>query len=141
MNELRDIHLAAPVPLTPQTWAWALVLVAAVIATGLVAWLLVRRHRANRYRRLALAEIAAVEQRAAWDELPALVKRVALQAWPREQVASLTGADWLAFLDESYGGDGFANGPGRCLSDLAYGGGDGAGAAVLVREWIRRHHA
>ena len=76
-----------------------------------------------------------------WDELPALVKRVALQAWPREQVASLTGADWLAFLDESYGGDGFANGPGRCLSDLAYGGGDGADAAVLVREWIRRHHA
>ena len=30
--------------------------------------------------------------------LPALVKRCALAAWPREQVASQSGAEWAQFL-------------------------------------------
>jgi len=138
MNELRDISLPDPVSWTPQTWAWYLLFAVVVAAVGVAAWLFIRHRRANRYRRLALAEI---DRMGAWHVLPALVKRVALQAWPRERVAALTGPEWLAFLDESYGGNGFTAGSGRCLGDLAYGGGDGAAAVEVVRTWIRKHHA
>ena len=141
MNELKDIFVPDPVSWTPQTWAWYLLFAAVLLAAVSAVWLFLRHRRANRYRRLALAEIESVDRMGAWHVLPALVKRVALQAWPRERVAALTGPEWLAFLDESYGGNGFTAGSGRCLADLAYGGGDGAAAVEVVRDWIRKHHA
>ena len=143
MKGLKDLAVPEAIPLTPQTWAWYLLFAALALAAVFALGLFVRRRRANRYRRLALTEIDQLaDQPGAWHVLPAFVKRVALQAWPREQVGPLTGAEWLAFLDESYGGNGFTVGAGRCLDDLAYrDGGDGAAAAQVVREWIRKHRA
>jgi hypothetical protein len=77
----------------------------------------------------------------------ALLKRVALSRYPRTEVAALTGADWLAFLDRSGGNGGFAKGPGRALADGAYapaGPGHDQGferQALLgvVRDWLRRN--
>ena len=126
MDEFRDIVVPAPVSAAPQTWAWYPLFGALLVATVLLVRWFVRHRRATRYRRLALAELEEIRTRQAWGELPALVKRVALQAWPRERVAALTGTEWIEFL----GGGGFAR-----LYD-----GDAATADV-VRDWIRTHHA
>ena len=62
--------------------------------------------------------------------------------------ARSTGEAWLRFLDRSYGGKGFSEGPGRRLPTIAYATParavelpDDEQAALfrLVRRWIRRH--
>ena len=142
MPELHDIVLPeAPSfwPATPAAYAVLALLVALVVGAALA---LARRHRRDRYRRLALAELSEIERRGAYHDLPALVKRTALQAAPRDEVASLSGEAWLRYLDASYGGDGFTRGPGRRLPELAYAGVDAADVSDLmnlVHQWIQKH--
>ncbi len=146
MDELKEIPLPLPVSWFPQTAGWYVV--AALVAVGLV-WLLLRfvRHwRANRYRRDALAELERIRRTSSAGELPELVKRVALRIAPRAGVAALTGSQWLAFLDQSYGGTGFSKGPGQALPVIAYQGTEKIATEQvdtlfqLVGEWIRKHH-
>jgi len=153
---LHDIVVPEPVSWVPATVGWP---VAALVVLGLVALglrSLRRKRAANRYRVDAMKELAAIEasmahasgQAGALAPLPVLVKRVALSFARREEVASLTGEPWLAFLDRSYGGTGFTQGPGRALAQLGYAslGGDlpeseASALLSLVREWIRTHDA
>ncbi|QRM54177.1 DUF4381 domain-containing protein [Sinorhizobium sp. BG8] len=106
LRELADIALPPPVSMMPATWGWAVLaaVVALTLAFFLWRWL---RHRAqNRYRREALAELSKLEasiagpaaRRYALASLPALIKRTALAAWPRETVAALSGPGWSDFL-------------------------------------------
>ena len=80
------------------------------------------------------------------SSLPALVKRTALAAYPRERVASLSGEAWLEFLDRTGGTREFTDGAGRLLIDLAY---DPSltlpeseidGVNAVARAWILRHN-
>jgi hypothetical protein len=92
----------------------------------------------NRYRREALREIESCPD----EQIDVLVKRCALAAWPRERVASLSGQRWLEFLDESYEGRRFTEGPGRPLAEEVYRNAssfDVPALRQLAREWIRRH--
>ena len=150
---LVDIPLPAQVSLWPQTPASQIAIV--VLAAGLIAgtfWL-VRRRRANRYRRAALRELGTIEARLTSDPgtdlsaaLATLVRRTALAAFPRAQVAALAGADWLAFLDRTADRHDFSQGPGQALEINAYrlapADTQRQHALVgLVRNWIRTHHA
>jgi len=152
---LNDIVVPEPVAWTPQTVGWVAVL---VVAVGLSVWGLFRRHRrvvANRYRVTALEELEAIERdlsSGARDEalarVPILVKRAALSFTDRDRVASLSGEQWLSFLDETYGGTGFTQGPGRGLTELAYArpgteetSEDRRELISLVRTWIEVHDA
>lgn len=127
-----------PVPLWPQTagWLW-LGLILLALAIWLVRrWLL--RWRANAYRRAALRQVGAAGEDP--SILAAILRRTALAAFPRAQVAGLYGEAWLAFLDQAYGGTGFSKGPGRALAQAPYNtGGEATGLAALAGEWIRRH--
>ena len=150
---LIDIPLPPPVSLWPQTWTLriALALVIACAVAGL--WRFIHHRRANRYRREALAELDRIggsrgtgESGEQLAELSLLVRRTALAAFPRETVAPLAGPAWLAFLDRSYGGQGFSEGAGRLLASAPYqraplGSGELRSLAVLVRQWIKVHHA
>lgn len=140
LEGLADIVVPEPVSLMPQTVGWIVlgVIVIALLATVAVrAW---RRLRRNAYRREALALVESTPLIA----LPALVKRVALAAAPRTEVASLTGDAWLTFLDRTYGGDGFTNGPGRLLATVSFSPApddqrSSADLRNLVAIWIRKH--
>jgi hypothetical protein len=67
------------------------------------------RWQQNRYRREAIAELArheenlrdAARRATALVAVAELLKRTAITAFPREQVAGLTGAAWFAFLDRT----------------------------------------
>ena len=143
MQNLHDIVLPEAASYIPQTVAWY-VLFGFLLA--LLAWggtFLVRRERRNRYRKIALRRLRDIEARGALCELPALVKQTALSFAPRDDVASLSGDEWLRFLDETYRGDAFTRGPGRLLPVLAYGRPDTDDVdelVALVRRWIREHH-
>jgi hypothetical protein len=151
---LIDIPLPPPVSLWPQTWTSRIAIVLLLVATVAALWRLVHIWRANRYRREALFELGGIGQRfdaggargEGLAELSMLVRRTALAAFPRESVAPLTGQAWLAFLDRSYGGQGFSQGAGRLLASAPYQRAvpdqeQFRALATLVRQWIRGHHA
>ncbi len=52
----------------------------------------------------------------------AVLNRVALYTNPKQarDIAKLTGKPWLDYLDQSYGGTEFINGPGKVLAEGQY---------------------
>lgn len=153
LADLQDAAVPAPpVSWLPQAPGWWVLLALAVAA--LLVWLMRRAWRwwADRYRRAALLELAALEQASAMPQtraaavqaLPALVKRTVYTWAPRPDVAAMSGDAWLAFLDRTLPGQTFTQGPGRWLERLAYGAQD-IGATdldallALLRRWIRDH--
>ena len=138
LERLEPVPEPAAVPLWPQTVAWLWI---GLLLLSVVLWLGRRwqRHRhANAYRRAALGAIAAAGDDPA--ALAAILRRTALVAFPRREVAGLYGDAWLAFLDRAYGGAEFTRGPGRVLATAPWAPGtDAAGLAPLVATWVRRH--
>jgi len=112
LSQLADIVQPAPVSWMPQTLGWKVLGALLLVLFLWLMWRGVRRWFRNRYRREALAELRRLELR--WQDdpetgavvlaaLPALVKRCALAAWPREQVASASGAQWAQFIQSHAG--------------------------------------
>ncbi|SDW07571.1 protein of unknown function [Albimonas donghaensis] len=142
-------QLAQPVPpppisMAPQTAGWAVAGVVLLILLALVAIRAARRRRANAYRRAALAALARAGDDPA--AVAAILRRTALVAYPREQVAGLHGAAWLRFLDETAGagaGGGLSDGPGAALIAAPYAPGPHAvpGLGAAAADWVRRHRA
>lgn len=148
LDQLYDIAEPPPVSMMPATWAWAVLagLLLALLAFGLWAWL--RHRRRTAYRRAALAELRALApdlvagDPAALAPLDRLIRRTALVAFPRPEVATLTGEAWIAFLDRTGGtfapfGPALATGP-YAPDPPAF---DGAALLAAGRHWIARHHA
>jgi hypothetical protein len=150
---LIDIPLPQPVSLWPTTLLSRIaivVLVAAAITTLL--WFIHHR-RVNRYRREALSELDRIDRTFATHRAPKelatqlsmLVRRTALAVFPREQIAPLSGAAWLAFLDKTYSKPEFSQGIGRLLVNSPYDLDEPtdrqlASLLDLTRHWIRGHH-
>lgn len=132
LQTLADIAVPPPVSMMPATWGWALLaaVLALLIAAAALRWL--RQRRANRYRREALAalealrpHLAAPESRAeALRAMAPLIKRTAIAAWPRRDVAALSGPDWVEFLRRSDGRGGLPASDWALLDDLEYRGQD-----------------
>ena len=109
LQNLNDIVLPADVGWWPLAGGWYVV--AAIVLLSL-AWLLYRLlsgWRRNRYRREALRELSTLDQAIRTTpgkmenlrQLAVLLKRTALSAYPRRQVAALAGEDWRTFLNDT----------------------------------------
>ena len=147
LEGLNDIVLPDPVSWTPQTVGWLTLLIFVLTLGAWMTFVAVRRHRRNRYRRDALAELERINgalDPLSGGRLATLLKKTALACFPRADVASLSSEAWLQFLDDSYGGNGFTTGPGRVLPTLTYTTEDVSdetlrGLTGLIRQWIVRH--
>ena len=110
LHPLREPALIGWWPPAPGWWA---VLALVIMAISLLAYFLIKRRRDNRYRRLALAQLLALyhdlNQSADGEDtnrdcitaINALLKSVALRAFPRHDIAALSGRAWLDFLNTS----------------------------------------
>lgn len=150
LQNLNDIVLPGPVPWWPPAPGWYLLGAVSAMAIAFLLFRWISHRRRNRYRYRALEELASIRQDGSADALqlvPALLKRTALAAWPREQVASLSGADWHRFLDASARTERFCSGAGAALDGLAYTGASPETAArpecaqVLdaAEYWLKNH--
>lgn len=145
LQGMRDILLPPPVPLTPATPAWA-VLGGLLLALGLwLAWRGVRHWRREAYRREARRAVEQASGAGAFAALPALVKRAALAAFPREAVASLSGAEWAAFLRRTAPRAHLTEAQALALARLPYldpaeTQAAGPEALAAARGWIARHN-
>ena len=127
-----------PVSMMPQTWGWvalALILLAVCLFVAMHLW---RRYRANAYRRYAVKELEAAKDDPA--AIAAILRRTALAAYPRSDVAGLTGDDWLRFLDARVSGKDFLEGSGRLVAVAPYRATESEPALYAVaKDWIVRH--
>ncbi len=147
LGSLHDIVMASAPgwwPLAPGWYFFAAILLILGAWWGYRRW---QRYRADRYRRAALAELRVIEQSpepGAINALPTLVKRTAMQAWPREEVAALSQEAWCRFLNAHCPDRPFENEVGDLLLTLAYRpaqlGADEAQRLIeSCRNWILRH--
>jgi len=147
LANLNDIVLL-PAPIWwPPAPGWYALAAGLLIA---LAWSVYRwsvRYRRNRYRRAALAELAEIEagqDKDAVKALPALLKRTAMHAYPRKQVAALSGDEWQTFLNAHCQARPFTGEAGMLLSRLAYQTADikNADLQPLIKGislWIEQH--
>ncbi len=147
LHPLREPLAVGWWPPAPGWWLLAGLVLVALLA---LAWFALRRYRANAYRRQALArlrELATGYQQQADPqrfiaETNALLKSIALVAYPRREVAASSGARWLAFLNSSLGQEeqfpeGFVSGAyHRQCPDI-----DTDQVLRAAASWIRRHEA
>ncbi len=150
LAELRNIHLPDPVSGFPSApgW-WLLVILICVGVFFLLRWL-VRYWRNNRYRRVGISQLNEIFKHFEFDEdqkqylasFSELLKQLALTIYPRDAVASLTGEEWVAFLDRSADSKAFSMGAGQVLMYSTYereANFDVQELHKLGLNWIRKH--
>jgi hypothetical protein len=98
LDKLRDLVVPEPPPLWPPAAEVWLLLVFALAGVTILVYQRRRKRQANAYRR---AGLALLHQAATVHEISVILKRVALAVFPREQVASLYGKEWAAFLGQT----------------------------------------
>jgi hypothetical protein len=131
LQNLHDIVLPEPPPLWPPApGVWVLLVVGLAVVTALVVWWWRARTR-NAYRRAGLALLANARTP---REIDIVLKRVALAAWPRREVAPLYGQDWAEFLDGACRGVGFTT-----LDSSRTEGEASPDQRRMARTWIRSH--
>ncbi len=150
IEQLRDLHLPEAIGLWPPApgW-WLLALLSVALLCGLGYWGY-RASQRNRYRRLALRELAVLshsdlrhQHPQRWlQQLNQLLRRTALAAYPQATVAPLHGAAWIDFLYRSSQLEGFRQSAGASLASGPYQpriNPDVAALQQLAEQWIRQH--
>ena len=123
--QLREVHTPNPISweLAMGWWFVIIIVIAAVMIAAVQTY---RTYKKRRYRFYALRQLKGIYKQ--YQEQPdlylkhfmALLKRVALTAYSRSDVASLSGKKWLEFLDKSSKTNRFTRGDGKVLSDELY---------------------
>ena len=110
LAQLRDIHLPEAVswwPLAPGWWVLGTLLIAGLAYMVHFFW---QRHHAFTYRRQALQQLKQLpnnSQHHRITALMALLKRVAVSAYPALNLSSRSQAEFIAFLNLTYPKAGF----------------------------------
>lgn len=135
---LRDLHLPADIGWWPLAPGWWLLLALLVALLAVAAWRAFQRWRADRARRVALAQLALLKRDfedkgdvvGLARDLSELLRRGLLAYAPRQSIAGLTGDDWLRWLDRGLEQPLFTAGAGRGIVSLPYQAPDRADAAA-----------
>ena len=122
---LKDIHIPPAISWWPPAIGWWL-LAALLIVLGTAGYFLRRRQQRKtalktaRKLLLHLKQDTTLAPQEKLSELSTLIRRVAISTHPRAAIASLTGQQWLQFLDNSVPGAPFSQGIGQVLADGHY---------------------
>jgi len=145
---LRDIHLPEPVSWWPPAIGWWLLAIMIVLTIFAIAgWLRWRRAQRNAPVTIARRELARLS--VAWTEhrdaqhlvaqLSTWLRRTGMSVSSRRKAASLTGAEWLRFLDEMAGEPVFGTAATRWIAEAPYrklADPDGEEMLALCERWL-----
>ena len=122
---LKDIHLPESVGWWPPAIGWWILafLIPLLIVLGI--WLFKRITRKTALK-TAKAILNSIKQDENLDDyqkvcqMSVLIRRTAISCFPRSETASLTGKEWLLFLDTPLQDQRFSDGIGKLLIDAPY---------------------
>ena len=103
-TKIHPIILPNEISWMPQTLSWLLVLIFFILLIICLVWAFVQHHNKNKYKTEALSKLDEIEQklnsksRQCLNEVPLLIRQVALSYWPRRNIVSLSGRNWHEFL-------------------------------------------
>lgn len=125
---LRDLHLPEAISWWPLAPGWWVVIALFAVGLGYLIRLYLRNHARGAARRHALQQLqtltADFEQHhnavTFSSDMSELLRRTMLAYAPRQEVAGLTGDDWLAWLDRDLNQPRFQSDAGRKLLELPY---------------------
>ena len=145
LDLLKDPVVPDPVSFLPQTPGWWILIAWFAAVDVILIGNRIRRWRRNRYRREALKSLRSIEKKQDSEtagEIAMLLRRTALAAYPRSDVASLYGDAWAEFLKRSSRNDRLVSQSADDLASAAYRADvDGAMLLKPARRWIRVHRA
>lgn len=148
LAQLRDIHLPDAISLWPLAPGWWIAGLLLILLLLVACNFLYRSKKRNRYRGLAVRELANLDQ---YFEQPALylqhlnqlLKQTALASKSTTDIAALSGNEWLDFLDFTGKTTQFNQGAGRVLNHGPYAPSvpelDVVTLRQLCKQWIMRH--
>lgn len=124
LGDFVEVIAPADVSWLPQTTAWWWLGAALLGLAGHRLWKRWRHWYRNRYRREASSRLQQLEASAdsgtLVQDVNRLLKLTALAAFSREQVAKLSGEDWVDFLNRRCPGAPFTTEQGRLLALNTY---------------------
>ena len=146
---LKELPLPDAPGLFPLAPGWYVVMFVAMLVFAYFAWRALNHYRQNQYRRDAVSAINEIRsEQGKVSDLSFILRRTALLAFPRRQVAGLRGQDWIGWLNKTAGRELFAEADGELLDQLTYAPAaselDGASVDRLLKassDWARQHHA
>ncbi|MFT4824359.1 MAG: hypothetical protein ACI9DH_001549 [Halioglobus sp.] len=107
LKDFSQIVLPQEISWIPQTLGWKCFAALLVILFTYYLLRKLRRHYQNRYRREGVARLRAIgncdDSQTLVRELNQVLKLVAMVAYPRTAVASLSGQAWTGFLNQQCG--------------------------------------
>lgn len=142
MELMHPVVYPEPISYFPATIAWLIIAVWLMAILILVTINRVQKYRADGYRREAVRRIQTIscEEHTAAQEIASLVKRTAIAAYSRGEVASLTGTRWCRFLSDT--SEQISESEAALVAEAAYEPDvrveDVKQVAIL---WVRSHHA
>ncbi len=145
LGEFHEVVSPEAISWWPQTAGWAWVGLGLALGAGYLGWRRLVHWYRNRYRGEAIAQLRRLDASAATAmEVNRLLKLAALAAFPRQQVASLWGEQWVHFLNAQCPAPVFDDAQGELLALAAYTGRplDRDSSDALLRagiEWLRQH--
>lgn len=109
LAQLKDIHLPTPIGWWPLAPGWYVVLALIVFIFIFIFYCIYKNHRNAKAKNYALILLMNYQKEYEKEQNTALtsariselLRRVALAYYPRREVASLHGEDWLRFLNET----------------------------------------
>lgn len=126
---LRDIHLPESVAFWPLAYGWWILVFMIIAMIALTVFFYLRTRR-NRLSAITMARHECSRINNEYQEhndalrlvkqVSILMRRLSISLFPRTQVASLTGDEWLRFLDEQIPGPVFIAAKGSVLIDAPY---------------------
>ena len=148
--QLRDIHLPGAPDFWPPALGWWL-LFSIIFFVSFWALLKTKKYKQSKKQHQVLFNrVTELEDQLRKDlsnetlaEFNILLRQLAVTYYPRAEIASLTGGDWLHFLDQSGKTDEFSRGAGRILIDAPYQSGQLQNLNIdefipLIRGWVSK---
>jgi hypothetical protein len=122
---LRDLHLPDAIGWWPPAMGWWILLIAVPSLLFFCYWLIKRITRKTAIKS-GTRHLAAIKQNPDLNDfqklqkISMLVRRITISHFSRTESASLTGQQWLSFLDKNMPDKPFSNGIGRLLITAPY---------------------
>lgn len=148
--QLKDIHLPESPGFWPLAPGWWILLILLMIIGVWLVFAVLRKIKQRKYQQKIIDQYAVLEtsllEKPDNERIAAIntfLRQLAINKYPRADIASLTGAKWLAFLDKSGKTQNFSKGAGRILIDAPYQSVNlhnfnNAEFIPLIRAWVKK---